>query len=312
VQAIHSERDQAKPEAVQAYDSSIQKIVDNAHAKQNPYVLAVEQSENTLLPNALQGMLWGDVSVVSDPENKINHSPKSHQIRLSDLSDSRKINPNTAVFNRFTQMLREAKREVVIANAYVLPGEELTELLEGMPKRGIQVTLVTNSLESNDVPFVMAHYDKYRERLIKAGVQWYELRGFPYADKVGGKNQFYSNGASRLALHTKAMVVDGEKAFVGSMNLDPRSIVWNAEMGVFINNPTSAQQLRGVMLNATQPAYSYEVQLNEHGQMTWSKSPTPSQYDIKHSADRAPTTEAGGFWRRLQKRLIRIVPETYM
>jgi putative cardiolipin synthase len=47
-----------------------------------------------------------------------------------------------------------------------------------------------------------------------------------------------------VGLHTKAMVVDRERAFVGSMNLDPRSEIFNSEMGVIIDSPALAQAWR--------------------------------------------------------------------
>jgi phosphatidylserine/phosphatidylglycerophosphate/cardiolipin synthase-like enzyme len=39
-----------------------------------------------------------------------------------------------------------------------------------------------------------------------------------------------------VGLHTKAMVIDRERAFIGSMNLDPRSEILNSEMGVIIDS----------------------------------------------------------------------------
>jgi putative cardiolipin synthase len=39
------------------------------------------------------------------------------------------------------------------------------------------------------------------------------------------------------------MVIDRERAFVGSMNLDPRSEILNSEMGVIIDSPPLARAL---------------------------------------------------------------------
>ena len=46
-----------------------------------------------------------------------------------------------------------------------------------------------------------------------------------------------------IGLHVKAMVVDRERSFIGSMNLDPRSEVFNAEMGVIVDSPALGQLL---------------------------------------------------------------------
>jgi putative cardiolipin synthase len=278
--------------------------------------MAVEQVEPSLLPKALTDMSWGEMMVVSDPADKINHLPKSRQILAPDAHDRSQENPDNAVFNQVVGMIQHAKREVVIANAYILPGESFVQLLENTVKPGVHVTVVTNSLESNDVPFVMSYYGSYRQRLIASGVEWYELRGFPNPQSVEGnvwKNQFYSDGKlARLALHTKAMAVDGSNAYVGSMNFDPRSIVWNTEMGVFYQNQGFAEQIRNLIMNATQPAYSYAVKLNEHGQLTWPAAPNPSNYDLRHNATRPETVEPGSNRRKFIRWFAKIVPETYM
>jgi putative cardiolipin synthase len=41
------------------------------------------------------------------------------------------------------------------------------------------------------------------------------------------------------------MVVDRQRSFIGSMNLDPRSEVFNSEMGVVVDSPPLAANWRG-------------------------------------------------------------------
>jgi phosphatidylserine/phosphatidylglycerophosphate/cardiolipin synthase-like enzyme len=43
-----------------------------------------------------------------------------------------------------------------------------------------------------------------------------------------------------VGLHTKAMVIDRERSFIGAMNLDPRSGIFNSEMGGIIDSPPLA------------------------------------------------------------------------
>ena len=315
VQALHFKRDQAKPEEVQVYDRKIKAFIDKARAQNNPYLLALERVETTMLPKAVAGMTWADTQILSDPADKINRNPSSRVIKLPDAVNTRSNDPDTVVFNQVAQMIQSAKHEVVIANAYILLGEAFTQLLESLPKKGVRVVLVTNSLESNDVPFVMGHYDPYRRRLLNAGVEWYELRGFPNVRTVrttGRKRQFYSNGQSRTTLHSKAMVVDNQHAFVGSMNFDPRSIIWNTELGVFVDSAAFAQRIRQLILNATQPIYSYKVRLESDGRLIWPLSPAPSAYDIKYNINRPLDQEPGSNFRKVEKWLSKLVPETYM
>ena len=46
-----------------------------------------------------------------------------------------------------------------------------------------------------------------------------------------------------MGLHVKAMVIDRERVFIGSMNLDPRSWGINSEMGVIVDSPDLARAL---------------------------------------------------------------------
>jgi putative cardiolipin synthase len=59
-----------------------------------------------------------------------------------------------------------------------------------------------------------------------------------------------------LFTHTKAMVIDRQRVFIGSMNLDPRSGAINSEMGVVVESPGLARALAATMERDMQPANS--------------------------------------------------------
>ena len=48
---------------------------------------------------------------------------------------------------------------------------------------------------------------------------------------------------SKYSLHAKLFVIDRRALFVGSLNLDPRSVVQNTEIGLLIHSPALAQQV---------------------------------------------------------------------
>lgn len=98
--------------------------------------------------------------------------------------------------------------------------------------------VITNSLASTDGVPVHAHYKGYRQLLLEAGVELYELQPTPGAGKkrrLGG-----SGGAS---LHAKTFSFDRRTTLIGSYNLDPRSRRLNTEMGVVIESPELARRL---------------------------------------------------------------------
>ena len=78
-----------------------------------------------------------------------------------------------------------------------------------------------------------------------------------------GRSQISVTGSSGASLHTKAMIIDRRWVFVGSMNLDPRSANLNTEMGVLVESPELAEQLRGQFERTTGPEISYRVVLEE-------------------------------------------------
>ncbi len=123
--------------------------------------------------------------------------------------------------------------------------------------RGIRVIVVTNSLAANDHVPVHSAYSRYRKPLLEAGVEIYEVR----ADAAEG-------GSPPTSLHAKAVIVDQKWLFVGSLNIDPRSIEINTEMGLILESPILATELRdSVMVDIE--LYAYKVVLNDNGDLGW-------------------------------------------
>ncbi len=73
-------------------------------------------------------------------------------------------------------------------------------------------------------------------------------------------------GSTRASLHTKAMVVDRRSVFIGSLNIDPRSILRNTEDGLVIESPALAEQTARLLLRAMSRETSYEVELDGRSQ----------------------------------------------
>jgi cardiolipin synthase C len=167
----------------------------------------------------------------------------------------------------FRALLVSAQREVLITNAYVIPDAALIDDLRALAARGVTVRLLTNSLASHDVPAVNSHYERWRQPLLDAGVMLHELR--PDAALARETVNTPPVQGRFIGLHTKAMVIDRRHSFIGSMNLDPRSEVLNAEMGVLIDSPPLAAALAAVMAHDMQPAQSWRVELDAQQQLRW-------------------------------------------
>jgi putative cardiolipin synthase len=166
----------------------------------------------------------------------------------------------------FKKLVASASSEVLISSPYFIPDEEFRALLRDLVARGVRVVVVTNSLATNN--HVVAHtgYKKWRREILAAGVELYELR----ADAEALSLYVTPPGkADRLGLHSKAVVVDKERAFVGSPNVDPRSMVLNTEIGVVGDGPALAERVLALIERDISPANAWRVTMDEEGWLTW-------------------------------------------
>ena len=159
-----------------------------------------------------------------------------------------------------------AQEELLITNAYIIPGPRGIDFVRSLTGRGVNVRILTNSLASHDVPAVNSHYEPWRDDFISAGAELFELRADAeiqsIVDVAPVKGGF-------TGLHTKAFVVDREKVFIGSMNFDPRSFNINTEAGAFIDSPGLAIALAEIMQRDMSPENAWQVFLDDKGKPFW-------------------------------------------
>lgn len=164
------------------------------------------------------------------------------------------------------ELMGQSSRELLITNAYIIPGEPAIDFIRDKTQDGVDVRILTNSLASHDVPAVNSHYQRWRDDLIEAGARLYELRADAAIQSLVDVPP--AQGAF-VGLHTKSFVVDREKAFIGSMNFDPRSANINTEGGAWVHSPGLADELARVMERDMAPANAWQVQLDEDGRLSW-------------------------------------------
>jgi len=194
------------------------------------------------------------------------------------------------------ELVDQAQREVLIVNAYIIPGDRMMEIFQDATDRGVRVRVLTNSLASNDVPAVTAKYKKYRKPLIEAGVELYEFSAYP--EIQAGIVDTDPVEARFAGLHTKAMVVDRESVYIGSLNLDPRSIQLNTEMGMIVTSPALAEEVAAIAERDMFPANSWRVLMDENGKLSW-----------ESDAGVVTRQPAQSSWQRVQAWFFKIVPE---
>ena len=162
------------------------------------------------------------------------------------------------------ESIRSAERELIIISPYFVPLKSGVQGLAGLEERGVEVTVITNSLAANNQFTVHGGYAPSRKPLLEAGVEIYEAR--PDADVAG--TEFIDASGAKATLHTKAFVVDDKEVFIGSFNFDPRSGNLNTELGVIIRDPELAL-VYSVLIDEALTDQAFEVFLNEDGKVRW-------------------------------------------
>lgn len=243
-----------------------------------PYVQRLLQDSSVFALGRNAGPLrWSSkVQVYSDPAEKGQGGGKQDWLTVT-------LGP----------VMAKAQRELRLISPYFVPGEQGLRWLQGMRQRGVDVAVLTNSLAANDVVAVHGGYAPYRKPLLRAGVELFEL--MPHGER--NSSLFGSSGAS---LHTKAFAVDGDVGFIGSFNMDPRSVSLNTEMGVVFEDAALTSELLQSYAEKTSAKRSYRVILQQD-ELRW----------VDGSVDPARTwthEPEAGLWRRGMARVIGWLP----
>ncbi len=203
----------------------------------------------------------------------------------------------TLVAEALLLRVRETERELLIESPYLILRARGLDEMRQLTSRGVNVRILTNSAATNDVVAAHAGYANTRKKLLKAGIELYELR--PDIDMK--REWSVLAGKSRAALHAKALVFDRESVFIGSFNLDPRSTAFNTEVGVMIDSPEIAGQLGAIMDEGVTPASAFHVTLDESSELLW----TTEMNGLNVQFDTDPGTS---MWRRFVADVMGLLP----
>lgn len=164
------------------------------------------------------------------------------------------------VGNAFYNTLLRAERDVLVITPYFVPETYGAEVFEALAARGVHVRIVTNSLASTNHAYVYGGYAKYRNRLLKSGIDVFEVRSDAPSILEGVDTP--------IVLHSKLAIVDGQTLFVSSTNVDPRSIRQNSEIATIIESPDLAQEILS-RFNAEIGDYVFQVLQGPDGDPVW-------------------------------------------
>ena len=148
----------------------------------------------------------------------------------------------------YLKAIGRAKREILIANAFFLPGGKLRRALVNAAQRGVKVRLLLQGHYEYLVPYRAAH--QVYGQLLAAGVEILEY--------------------TPSYLHAKVAVIDSRWMTVGSSNLDPLSLLLAREANIVAQSPAVAMDLRQALLQAMEQG-GRVVDVGDYQRRSWAQ-----------------------------------------
>jgi putative cardiolipin synthase len=258
--------------------------------KKSTYWLKVQESEiKKRIDAGKVPLVWGQAEVLSD-----------HTLKCVDPDDARQAVKMT---QKLKEILESARSELLLVTPYFVPSQAGMRLLRKMRSRNLSIKIITNSFLSTDAPLAQIGYMRYRQDLLRMGVELYEIkptlvqiqhdldrqqfagdfRRLCYSFIQGG-GSLVQRGASRIqiggsslqfgsesrgSLHAKTFVLDRQTVFVGSFNFDPRSMKLDTQNGIVIRSPELADQAAYLFNQGISPARTYRVTLLGDDDLVW-------------------------------------------
>jgi putative cardiolipin synthase len=170
------------------------------------------------------------------------------------------------VANELIELFDSAESEIVIVSAYLVPTPHLEGAVERALDRGVRVRVLTNSIQSNNHLAAHSAYRRHIDTLLGFGAELHEVR-----IDAKDRDRYMITPVDRkiLALHAKALVIDDDKVFVGSANLDPRSLRINTEMGLLVRSERFNRAVREALEGDFSAANAWRLELQEDGSIHW-------------------------------------------
>lgn len=209
-------------------------------------------------PVVLDELAWGPARFITDAPGK------------NDGNSGLKGGGATTRF--LADLLRSAKRSVTIQSPYLIPDDTTLGLFRSLTARGVAVRISTNSMANNDNLQAISGYCNRRKDILAAGVQVFEFKPEPDIQarlreryrkeaRIGPAPDSAPATAARpvFVIHAKTLVVDGEKVFVGTFNLDPRSMNLNTESGIYMEDSRLAGEVDSAIAADMAPENSWEA-----------------------------------------------------
>jgi cardiolipin synthase len=150
------------------------------------------------------------------------------------------------ILHAYLDAIDNAKHEILIANAYFLPGVRFGRALYAAARRGVRITVLLQGKTDHQLL-------RYATQTLYATALDAGIRIFEY---------------EKSFMHAKVAVIDGQWATVGSSNIDPFSLLLNKEANVVVRDPVFGSELQASLLHAIEHG-ARELQPEEMSSQPW-------------------------------------------
>ena len=156
-------------------------------------------------------------------------TPKNFQKQIVEYPNGTKLNfierdnfrHRQDIEKAYLHAIENAQDEILIANAYFIPGKRFERALIAAANRGVSVTL----LLKGEIDYFLSNATRaFYGKFLKEGITIFEY--------------------TKSFMHSKVAVIDGTWSTIGSSNIDPFSLLLAREANIFIWDKSFASQLR--------------------------------------------------------------------
>ena len=233
-------------------------IIDDYNVPDNtpPRIDYAVQIEGALLPSIAANVvkLWHRMqwlrlhglasNMITKPSHEpVKATPPANQNMQAAFVLRDNLLHRNDIEDAYLSAINEAKSEIIIANAYFVPGRQFRKALLNAAKRGVKIELL---LQGRMEYFLMFATHAFYSVFLKNGVQIFEYR--------------------KSFMHCKVAVIDGDWSTVGSSNIDPFSMMLAREANIMVQDKAFANELRTDILESIREgAFKISAQDWSHG-----------------------------------------------
>jgi cardiolipin synthase A/B len=205
--------------------------IDYAVLVQGPVLAAIQESVHKLW----RPMRWSRLKEAYTSAPNLNAMPAqyipNHGVKVAFVIRDNMLHRRD-IEKAYLSAIAHAKIEIIIANAYFVPGRKFRQALLAAAARGVKVKLL---LQGRKEYILMFATHAFYSQFLSAGIEIYEYR--------------------KSFMHSKVAVIDDFWATVGSANIDPFSLLLANEANIVVQNKKFATELKSDIEVSIQNAY---------------------------------------------------------